>query len=141
MSLHHFVDPSAAARERQRVLREHGGVWVRTGTRERIQSYPYVPFFPSTPTKLAAVLPSIAEVSKLFGAAGFRLAASEVVVQTVATNWSTYADKLSAGGDSVLATLSHEELEAGLAALRRQGAEAANHAVVEPIDLFIFQAA
>jgi hypothetical protein len=90
---------------------------------------------------MVEVLPSHAEVSEPFIAAGFRLAASEVIVQTIAPSWGAYADKLAAGGDSVLATLSPDELEAGLATLRRYGAGANDQAVVEPIDLFIFNMA
>jgi ubiquinone/menaquinone biosynthesis C-methylase UbiE len=138
MSFHHFVDRASAARECRRVLRDQGVVCVRTGTREQIQSYPYVPFFPSTPPKLVEVLPNHAELREPFEAAGFRLSTSEVIIQTIAPSWSAYADKLSAGGDSVLATLSVQEFQSGLAAVRRHVAEAANQTVVEPIDLFVF---
>ncbi len=138
MSFHHFVDRASAARGCRRVLRDQGIVCVRTGTREQIQSYPYVPFFPSTPPKLVEVLPDHAEVREPFEAAGFCLSASEVITQTIAPSWSAYTDKLSAGGDSVLATLSRQEFESGLAALRRHGVAAANQTVVEPIDLFVF---
>jgi ubiquinone/menaquinone biosynthesis C-methylase UbiE len=139
MSFHHFVDRPLAARECRRVLRDRGVVCVRTGTREQIESYAYVPFFPSTPSKLVELLPDHAELGEPFEAAGFRLSASEVIVQTIAPSWTAYADKLSAGGDSVLATLSHEEFESGLAALRRHGADAPNQSVVEPIDLLVFR--
>jgi ubiquinone/menaquinone biosynthesis C-methylase UbiE len=138
MSFHHFVDRAVAARECRRILGDPGVVCVRTGTREQIRSYPYVPFFPSTPRKIAEVLPNHAELCEPFEAAGFRLSASEVITQTIAPNWSAYADKLSAGGDSVLATLSAQEFESGLAAIRRHVAKAANQTVVEPIDLFVF---
>jgi hypothetical protein len=79
-----------------------------------------------------------AELCEPFEAAGFRLSASEVIIQTIAPNWNAYVDKLSARGDSVLATLSAQEFESGLAAVRRHVAEAANQRVVEPIDLFVF---
>ena len=138
MSFHHFVDRAVAARECRRVLRGPGVVCVRTGTREQIQSYPYVPFFPATLSKLVQVLPDHAALRQPFEAAGFRLSASEVVTQTIAQSWSMYADKLSAGGDSVLASLSYQELESGLAALRRHGVKAVSQHVVEPIDLFVF---
>ncbi len=138
MSFHHFVDRALAARECRRVLRSHGVVCVRTGTREQIQSYPYVPFFPSTPSKLVEVLPDRAALREPFEAAGFRLCASEVITQTIALSWSAYADKLAAGGDSVLATLNEQEFENGLAALRRYGVDAVSQRVVEPIDLLVF---
>ncbi len=139
MSFHHLTDRALAARECRRVLRRDGRVCVRTGTQEQIDSYAYVPFFPSTPSKLVEVLPDSASVRRPFEGAGFTLAASEIIVQTIAANWSEYADKLAAGGDSVLAALSSEEFQDGLAALRRHGASAGNQPIVEPIDLLVFK--
>ncbi len=139
MSFHHFDNRVLAVRECRRVLREQGVVFVRTGTREQIRRYPYVPFFPSSHAVLDELLPDCAELRELFETAGFHMTASEVITQTVAPSWKAYADKLSAGGDSVLARLSPQELESGLAALRRCGAEAVEQAIVEPIDLFVFR--
>jgi ubiquinone/menaquinone biosynthesis C-methylase UbiE len=138
MSFHHFVDRALAARECRRVLRDQGVVCVRTGTQEQIQSYPYVPFFPTTAAKLVEVLPDHSALRQPFEAAGLRLGAFEVIRQTIAPSWTAYADKLSAKGDSVLASLSHQEFETGLAALRRHGVKAVSQSIVEPIDLFVF---
>ena len=104
MSFHHFHDPQGAARECRRVLRADGGVVVRTGTRERIPSYPYVPFFPSTRSMLEDLLPDHSRLCAAFETVGFRCVESQIVTQTIAPSWLAYADKLSAGGDSVLAT-------------------------------------
>lgn len=67
------------------------------------------------------------------------MAASVVITQTIAPSWEAYAGKLSAGGDSVLARLSEQEFERGLAALRRQRAETLEQNIVEPVDLFVFR--
>src|SRR5882672_3923719 len=48
MIFHHFDDPALAARECRRVLRDGATAFLRTGTRERISSYPYVDFFPES---------------------------------------------------------------------------------------------
>jgi ubiquinone/menaquinone biosynthesis C-methylase UbiE len=140
MSFHHFTDRVLAAIECRRVLREGGMVLVRTGIRERIPAYPYVPFFPSTPHMLHELLPDRAELCGPFEKAGFQLSASEVITQAIAPNWQAYADNLSAGGDSVLARLTREEFESGLAKLRSHHVETAHEAIVEPIDLFVFRA-
>jgi len=139
MSFHHFTNRRAAAAECRRVLREGGGVFVRTGTREQIQAYPFVPFFPSTPAILNEVLPSHHELRDTFESARFHLEASEKIEQTIAPNWSVYADRLSAGGDSVIARLSADELESGLSAMRRQAIEARETPIVEAIDFFVFR--
>jgi len=139
MSFHHFRDPDRAASECRRVLRADRTVVVRTGTREQIRSYPYVPFFPSTRAMLEDLLPDRARLCAVFETAGFRRVESQIVTQTIARSWPAYADKLSAGGDSVLARLTEDELVSGLAAIRQQLDGPGGPPVVEPIDVFFFR--
>ncbi len=139
MSFHHFSDPKLATRECRRLLREHGRVFVRTGTREQISLYPYVPFFPSSRSMLEEILLDRDGVRDVFEAAGLQMLASEIITQTIAPNRAAYAEKLLAGGDSVLSRLSRQELEAGLVALRSRVADADDETVVEPVDLFVFR--
>ena len=139
MSFHHFSNRTLAARECRRVLRAGGVVFVRTGTREQIQAYPYVPFFPSTRAMIDKLLPNHAELREIFETVGLQLKASQLITQTIAPNWLAYADKLEAGGDSVLSRLSHEEFESGLAAVRNHAMDAGDKPITEPIDLFVFQ--
>ena len=139
MSLHHFEDPALAARESRRVLRPGGDVVVRTGSRGQIEAYPYVPFFPSSRSILEDLLPSTSQICAWFEEAGFQTLVSEVIFQTIAPDWATYADKLSAGGDSVIAQLGQEELDSGLRAIRNHVPLASGGGVVEPIDLCVFQ--
>lgn len=138
MSLHHFSDMTVAARECRRVLRNNGYVVIRTATREQINSYPYVPFIASSRPILEEVLPSSAEIRDTFTAASLRIIASQIITQTIAPDWTVYVDKLAAGGDSVLARLSRQDFDDGLAAVRRHAATAdGQQPVVEPIDLFV----
>ena len=138
MSFHHFRDPIAAARECRRVLQRNGRVVIRTGTREQIASYPYLPFFASSRPIMEQVLPSSGEIRDTFAVAGLRLMASQIITQAIAPDWTVYAEKLAAGGDSVLAKLSRQDLDDGLAAVRRHAATPdGRRPVVEPIDLFV----
>lgn len=139
MSFHHFREPDRAARECRRVLRADGTLVVRTGTREQIESYPYVPFFPGTPSMLEDLLPDRPGLCAVFESAGFRCVESRIVRQTIASDWSAYADKLSVGGDSVLARLSKDELNRGLDAIRHYGKGRGEQPVVEPIDVLFFR--
>ena len=139
MSFHHFDDKSASVHECWRVLRRKGNVFVRTGTFEQISSYPYVSFFSSSRPILEELCPDSADIRTVFEEAGFRMVTSEIITQTVAPDWASYADKLSAGGDSVLARLSPKEFKDGLASMRTYAAEAEAMVVVEPIDLFVFR--
>ncbi len=62
----------------------------------------------------------------------------KIIRQTIAPDWAVYAEKLAAGADSVLAKLSQQDLDDGLAAVRRHTAtEDGRRPVVEPIDLFV----
>lgn len=139
MIFHHFQDPRLAARECRRVLREGGTAFMRTGTQERIPSYPYVSFFPESRQILNEVLPTSSFIRDVFVAAGFRLVTLEVITQTIAPNHTVFADKLAVGADSVLAQLSQTEFQAGIDAVRAHALRVNNEAITEPIDLFVFR--
>jgi ubiquinone/menaquinone biosynthesis C-methylase UbiE len=139
MSFHHFVDPVRAVHECRRLLRTDGVVLVRTGTRERSAVYPYVPFFPSSQALIEDLLPDVAGFRSCFARAGFALVRSTLITQTIAPDWIAYADKVAAGGDSVVARLDREELERGLAGMRQHALTHPDEAIVEPIDFLVFQ--
>jgi ubiquinone/menaquinone biosynthesis C-methylase UbiE len=138
MSFHHFSDPWLAARECRRVIRDHGSVFIRTGTQEQIRSYPYYEYFPASHSILEEVLPTCAEVRAPFEAAGFHRNTRELITQTIAPSWEAYADKLAAGADSVLARLERRNFESGLNAVRQYGIKVGQQPIIEPIDLFVF---
>jgi len=138
MIFHHFDNPKLAARECRRVLRNKATVFLRAGTRERISSYPYVDFFPASRSILEDCLPTNTFVREVFEAAGFGTITSEVVTQEIAPSYAAYAEKLSAGADSVLASLSPSDFDAGIKALRSHAARVDDQAVFEPIDVFVF---
>jgi ubiquinone/menaquinone biosynthesis C-methylase UbiE len=139
MVFHHFDDPSLAARECGRVLRNQGTLFLRAGTREHILSYPYVEYFPESRPLLEECLTAGVLVREVFELAGFQTVAVDVITQEIAPNLEAYAEKLSAGADSVLARLSPRDYEAGMNALRRHAATAEDQAVCEPIDVFVFR--
>lgn len=139
MVFHHFDNPTLVARECRRVLREGATAVLRAGTRERIASYPYVDFFPESRPILEECLPTNAIVHEVFEAAGFRMLTQEVVTQEIAPNYVAYAEKLSAGADSVLARLSPSEFASGMQELRSYAARIKDQAVFEPIDVFVFR--
>jgi ubiquinone/menaquinone biosynthesis C-methylase UbiE len=141
MTFHHFTDRALAASECRRVLRPGGALLVRTATREQIDSYAYVPFIPVTRRLHEEVLPRVAEIRGVFESAGLLHVASELITQTIAPTWRAYAEKLAAGGDSVLARVSATELEAGLERVRQHAAAVDPQAVTEPIDLLVFELA
>jgi ubiquinone/menaquinone biosynthesis C-methylase UbiE len=139
MVFHHFDDPALVARECRRVLRDQGTAFLRAGTRERISSYPYVEFFPESRPLLEECLAGGSMIREVFESAGFRTVAVDVVTQEIAPNFGAYAEKLSAGADSVLARLSPRDYEAGMNKLRLHAARTDSQSVFEPIDVFVFR--
>lgn len=139
MVFHHFKNPTLAAREIRRVLRDRGIVFLRGGAREHISSYPYVEFFPASRPILEECLASATMIREVFEAAGLRTVAVDLITQEIAPNYLAYAEKLAAGADSVLAQLSQNDFEAGMDALRSYAAQADGQTVSEPIDVFVFR--
>jgi ubiquinone/menaquinone biosynthesis C-methylase UbiE len=138
MALHHFEDTAVAARECRRVLKPQATLFLRAGTRDRIPAYPYVNFFPESWPILESTLSACASIREIFEGAGFTTLAEDLIVQEIAPNHVTYAEKLAAGADSVLAQLTQKDFEAGMAALRSY-ARTNNGPVTEPIDVLVFR--
>jgi ubiquinone/menaquinone biosynthesis C-methylase UbiE len=138
MVFHHFNSPALAARECRRVLRKGGLVFLRAGTLEQIHAYPYVPFFPGSVTIMQRILVANRVVRDTFESVGFRTIETGILVQQIADTYAAYADRISAGGDSVLAELDPIQFEFGLGALRTYAVRVDPKAVTEPIDFFSF---
>jgi ubiquinone/menaquinone biosynthesis C-methylase UbiE len=139
MTFHHFDDQMLAARECRRVLRNGAAALLRTGTRERIPSYPYVEFFPESCPILEDCLPTGACAREVFESAGFSTVSADLIIQKIAPDYATYAEKLLAGADSVLAQLSPADFRAGIERMRAHAACAGDKPVYEPIDVFVFR--
>ena len=139
MTFHHFDDPVLAARECRRVLRDGAVAFLRTGIRDRIQSYPYVEFCPESHPILENTLPSAAHVCEVFESAGFITVETNLITQQIAPDYFAYAEKIAAGADSVLARLSPGDFQAGMEALQAYATRAGDKPVIEPIDMFVFR--
>jgi SAM-dependent methyltransferase len=87
MVFHHFGDRDRVARECHRVLRVGGVAVLRVGATDRVDDYPYTPFFPRTRDLIVRSLTSLAEVRETFERAGFALQAHEVVMSETAASW------------------------------------------------------
>lgn len=138
MIFHHFNNPILAGRECRRVLTQGATAFLRTGTRERISSYPYVDFFPASRPIMEDCLPTSAFIREIFESAGFSTVTSDVFIQQIAPNYAAYIERLSAGADSILARLSQSDFEAGIEAMRSHAARTGEQPVFEPIDVFVF---
>lgn len=83
-------------------------------------------------------LPTVAFVREVFESAEFGTVSAEVITQQIAPNLAAYTEKLAAGADSVLAQLTEEDFQAGLAAMREHAARTSESPVCEPIDVLVF---
>jgi ubiquinone/menaquinone biosynthesis C-methylase UbiE len=138
MVFHHFKSPALVARECCRVLRDGGIVFLRVGTLDQISSYPYLPFFPGSLQIMERTLIPNHVVRDTFESVGLSIIEAGILVQQVAPTYAVYADRIAAGGDSVLAELDSLEFEEGLKALRAHAAQVDPKAVTEPINFFAF---
>jgi SAM-dependent methyltransferase len=139
MVFHHFSNSSEVARECRRVLRPGGQVFIRAATAEQIPAYPYVPFIPASRSLLEDRLPHKKLIREVFEAEGFKTTAVDEVVQEIAPTYAAYAEKLAAGGDSILASLTARDFEHGLDAIRVHAAKVDPQPVFDPIDVFVFR--
>jgi len=114
-------------------------VFVRTGVRERMAAYPCAPFFPEAVAIGERRLPSASEICAVFESVGFGTAIVGEIVQQVAASWPDYATRIATGADSVLASLSQAQFQAGLRRLRDYATEHASTPVTETIDYFCFR--
>jgi ubiquinone/menaquinone biosynthesis C-methylase UbiE len=138
MVFHHFKNPALVARECGRVLCDGGLVFLRAGTIEQIPAYPYVPFFPGSVPIMKCTLVANRIIRETFETSGLRTLHAGVLVQQVAPTYAAYAERIAAGGDSVLAELDPLDFEAGLRELRIHAARFDPRTVTEPIDFFAF---
>ena len=136
MAFHHFTNPHGVAFQCRRVLREGGRICLRTGCRDKIGAYPYVPFFPTSIPLLEQRLPSLQFQTEVFETARFQVVFKGEVWQQIAEDYSDYADKLATKSDSILVCLEDRDFEEGLARVRTDKSPGP---IVEPIDFIVFE--
>ena len=138
---HHLDDPAAVARELRRALRPGGRVLVRTTTRENLAGFAYLAFFPEARALDERRMPARAALRSVFAGAGLAEAAHRTVWQRVAPGPAEYATRIGTRAISTLQQISDTAFARGLAALEAHGRTlAADHAFLEPLDVFAFAA-
>lgn len=142
MVYHHLRDKPRACAEFRRVLKQSGRLAVRTATREGLDAYEWLSFFPEALEIEAGRNPSKEELVAVVESGGFKLAAHEVVRQLFAKDYVEYVEKISLRGVSSLEAIPDGAFRDGLARLRRHcEAQGAAGPVYEDVDLFVFTVA
>ena len=118
MVYHHIADKAAAFGEFRRVIKPVGHLAVRTATREQLDSYLWLRFFPTAREIESQRTPAADALIETALAGGFRLDACEELSQLFAASLDEYCDKIALRGLSSLQAIDDAEFERGLCALR-----------------------
>jgi len=138
--LHHIGDREAAVTELRRGLKPGGVALVRGSLRDRVEAVPHFRYFPDAVEIARRQFPSTAEVTDLFSAGGFELAASEALIQAAAPSLAEFAETLALRAVSTLELLDDDAFEAGMRRLRAAAAaETEPKPVLEPMGLLVFR--
>jgi len=119
LSFHHVRDRHAAVAEIRRVARPGARVLLRSTFSDRMPDLLWHRFFPSAPRVERELFPSLTEVVRLFGAAGFTVAGLDRLRVTMAPSLAAYAERLRLRAISTFEYLAEDEIRAGFAALDR----------------------
>jgi SAM-dependent methyltransferase len=137
---HHLADPAAAVAELGRTLRPGGWVVVRTPTRETLDGYTFLRFFPEARAIDDQRMPARAAVRAVFGAGGLVESGHCTVEQQIAGGPDGYCARIRARALSSLQLISHAALDQGMAALEAHCRTLpADHDLTEPVDVFVFR--
>lgn len=137
--VYHHLEASLAVAEISRVLRPSGHVILRNPTRETVDGYEYLQFFPEARALDVARMPARDDLLSTFAARGFDCAGHRIVMHPYAASYSEYVTKVSRRGLSSLAAISDEAFARGLAAFERHCRDAQDHPIYEPVEIFLFR--
>ena len=140
MVYHHIQDRSEAIREFKRILRMDGFLCIRTSTRESMDSYRWLGFFPKARQIELSRTSSRRGITDFLQDNGFDLKGHTVVHHLFAENFHHYFEKISLRGLSSLQAIRDDEFKEGLIGLKKYCQEQkTGDAVFEDIDLFVFR--
>lgn len=137
---HHLADPGAVLRESARVLADRAAVVIVNSTVETLDSYVWLPFFPSARAIDQARLPSRAAVAEASRAAGLTVQGLRTVLNPVAESLRVYAERIASRTISTLELVPDAEFARGVEEFRAHCArEDHGQPVMDPIDVFILR--
>jgi len=136
---HHLGDRPGALRECARVLARDAALLIVNSTLESLDSYLWLPFFPSARGIDRARLPSRSGLVETAQGARLRLCWRRTIMNPVASSLRTYADRIASRTISTLQLVPDEEFAKGIGDFRRFcEREDQGQPVRDEIDAFLF---
>lgn len=138
--IHHVADLAAAARELRRVLVLGAPLVIRSAFPGRTDGISLFRFFPEA-ASVVETFPSIEQMERDFGMAGFALELVQRVAQVTAANLCETRARVALRADTTLRGIPDDAFEAGLRRLDDAIAEGdAGEPVVDYLDMVVLRA-
>lgn len=142
MSYHHVPDKPAALAAVRRTLRRGGVLFIRTCSREALDSYLYQRFFPEARRFDELRFPTRSGLQMEVARAGFRLKLLDTVRQRVSDDLRDYRERTALRSHSDLQAITDDQFREGMARFDAWLAkQSPDRPVIEEVDLFTFTAA
>jgi ubiquinone/menaquinone biosynthesis C-methylase UbiE len=140
MAWHHLTDSQLASAELHRVQPHGGYLFIRNSTRDSIDSYFYMQFFPEARRMMEIRLPWRADIIRDVELPGYSFIEQGIVRQPRDSSPADYAERIAQRGLSDLAAIDDAAFEKGLAALRAHCAQDKTpRGLGEDVEFFIFR--
>jgi SAM-dependent methyltransferase len=138
MVYHHLL-PGPALGEIRRILRPGAHVMIRNPTRDSLDGFTYLRFFPEALAIDRTRMPSRDELVRACAAAGLAIRAHKIVRHLFAESHADYYRKVSLRGLSSLRLISDEAFDRGLRDLEAYcRSRERGEPIYEPVELFLF---
>ena len=140
MAWHHLTDRRLAAAELHRIQPPGGYLFIRNSTRDSIESYFYMRFFPEARRIMEGKLPWRADLIGDIQQQGYALLEQDIIRYPRDSAPADYAERIALRGLSDLAALPDADFEKGLAALRAHCAQDKTpRGLGEDVEFFVFR--
>ncbi len=137
---HHLGSQGSALAEFARVLRPDGRLAIVTPTRETLESYLWMRFFPSARVIDWQRMPARGAIVAAARRAGFEAERRTTVAQPLTPGLAAYAERIGRRAISTLRLVPDAEFEAGMGELTRYCVtQDRGETVYEDVDLFVFR--